>query len=353
MKEIIHKDFEIFLGEEVLEHLAEILIELSYSKIFVLMDTNTQRHCWPILSPYLVNYHPIVIPEGESSKSLVQAEKIWAALHQNLADRNSVLINLGGGVVSDIGGFCAATYKRGIDFINVPTSLLGMVDAAVGGKLGIDFLSFKNSIGLFKHPKYIIVYPDFIKTLSAEETRNGLAEVVKHGLIEDKSLFEKLAQLEGNALEKAGNLIFQSIKIKAQIVKKDPFEKDLRKSLNFGHTIGHAIETWSLLNDVIPLKHGEAIAIGMICESYLSKTLLGLSNSELEQITRYFTQRYPTYKHPWDENKLIALMQHDKKNVDGLINFTLLKKIGKAKININCHEDLIRKSLAYYRQLSQ
>lgn len=353
MKEIIHKDFEIFLGEEVLEHLAEMLIELGYSKIFVLMDTNTQRHCWPILSPYLVNFHPIVIPEGESSKSLVQAEKIWTTLHQNLADRRSVLINLGGGVVSDIGGFCAATYKRGIDFINVPTSLLGMVDAAIGGKLGIDFLSYKNSIGLFKHPKYIFVYPDFIKTLSAEETRNGLAEVVKHGLIEDKSLFEKLAQLDSNSLEKAGNLIFQSIKIKAQIVKKDPFEKDLRKALNFGHTIGHAIETWSLLNDVIPLKHGEAIAIGMICESYLSKTLLGLSTAELEQITRYFTHRYPTYKQAWDESKLIALMHHDKKNIDGLINFTLLKKIGKAKININCHEDLIRKSLAYYRQLSQ
>jgi 3-dehydroquinate synthase len=144
MKEIIQKDFEIFLGEEVLEHLSAVLIENSYSKVFVLMDTNTKRFCWPMLSPYLVNFSPIVIPEGEASKSLVQAEKIWETLQKNMADRQAVLINLGGGVISDIGGFCAATYKRGIDFINVPTSLLGMVDAAIGGKLGIDFLSFKN-----------------------------------------------------------------------------------------------------------------------------------------------------------------------------------------------------------------
>lgn len=351
MKEIIHKDFEIFLGDDSLEHLAEILIEAGYSKIFVLMDTNTHRHCWPILSPYLVNFLPIIIPEGEASKSLVQAQKVWETLQKNLADRRSVLLNLGGGVISDLGGFCAATYKRGIDFINIPTSLLGMVDAAVGGKLGIDFLAYKNSIGLFKHPKQIIVYPNFIKTLSQEEIRNGLAEVVKHGLIEDKSLFEKLSNLDNQTLEKAGNLIFQSIKIKAQIVKKDPFEKDLRKVLNFGHTIGHAIETWSLLNDATPLKHGEAIAIGMICEAYMSKVLLGLSNPELEQITHYFTKRYPFYKHAWDEMQLIELMRNDKKNEDGFINFTLLKRIGKAKINMHCHEELILKALGYYRQL--
>lgn len=351
MKEIIQKDFKIFLGDEVLEHLAEILIEQGYSKIFVLMDTKTQRHCWPILSPYLVNFLPIVIPEGETSKSLVQAEKIWETLQKNKADRHSVMINLGGGVVSDIGGFCAATYKRGIDFINVPTSLLGMVDAAIGGKLGIDFLSYKNSIGLFKHPNHIFVFPDFIKTLAHEEIRNGLAEVVKHSLIEDKSLFEKLNAIEGNAIDKASNLIFQSIKIKAQIVKKDPLEKDLRKTLNFGHTIGHAIETWSLINDAQPLKHGEAIAIGMICEAYMSKVILGLSSAELNAICNYFTKRYPKYTGKWQDKFLIEAMHHDKKNEGGFINFTLLKRIGKAKINMHCHEDLILQALAYYRQL--
>lgn len=350
MKEIIQKDFEIFLGEEVLEHLSAVLIENSYSKVFVLMDTNTKRFCWPMLSPYLVNFFPIVIPEGEASKNLVQAEKIWENLQKNMADRRAVLINLGGGVISDIGGFCAATYKRGIDFINVPTSLLGMVDAAIGGKLGIDFLSFKNSIGLFKHPKYIFIYPSFIKTLPSEEIRNGLAEVVKHGLIDNKSLFEKLSHIEGQAIEKAANLIFQSLKIKADIVKKDPYEKDLRKVLNFGHTIGHAIETWSLLNDAIPLKHGEAIAIGMICEAYLSHVILDMPISELEAINKYFTKHYPTYKGTLDTDILIEYMHNDKKNAAGFINFSLLKRIGKAKINIHCKENLIVEAIDYYRK---
>ena len=351
MKEIIQKDYEIFFGTEVLEKLAEILINKEYSKVFVLMDSNTHIHCWPILKPYLVNFEPIVIPAGEANKTLKYAEFIWAKFQDMFADRKAVLINLGGGVISDLGGFCAATYKRGIDFINIPTSLLSMVDASIGGKLGVDFNAFKNVIGVFQHPKYIFINPQFLETLPEEEKRNGLAELCKHALIDNKSLFEKLATIHKQDWESTNALIFQSLKIKVAIVKKDPLEKHLRKSLNFGHTIGHAIETCSLLNDKTPLKHGEAIAIGMICEAYISKSIQGLSTSDLQKITTYFMERFPKYQGKLNSKALIEVMKNDKKNSEGLINFTLIKKIGKAKINVNCHDDLIEKSLDYYRSL--
>ena len=352
MKEIIHKEFKIFLGEGVLDFLSEILIENEYSKVFVLMDNNTYKYCWPVLSPSLVNYVTIVIPEGEQHKTLAQAEKIWAALQQNHADRKTVLINLGGGVISDLGGFCAAAFKRGIDFINIPTSLLGMVDASIGGKLGVDFHAYKNVIGFFQHPKYILIHPSFLRTLPVEEIRNGMAELSKHALISDKELFNKLAAYNEIGLDKLPALIFQSIKIKAQIVKKDPFEKDIRKTLNFGHTIGHAIESASILHDKVPLKHGEAIAIGMICEAYISKAIEKLSSPELEMISKFYRHRFSKYQKKLNYEELLGFMRNDKKNKDGLINFTLLKRIGKPKIDVNCHDKLIIESLEYYQNLA-
>ncbi|MCG9879110.1 MAG: 3-dehydroquinate synthase, partial [Bacteroidia bacterium] len=309
-----------------------------------------KKDCWPLLSPYLVNYQLIEIESGEANKNLENAEKIWSNLQKHKADKYSVLINLGGGVISDLGGFCAATYKRGIDFINIPTSLLGMVDASIGGKLGIDLHAFKNAVGLIKNPSYIFIDPTFLSTLPEIEKRNGLAEVCKHALIEDKALFDKLQSV--SEINNLDSLIFQSLKIKVKVVKKDPFEKDLRKTLNFGHTVGHAIETYSLLNDQIPLKHGEAIAIGMICESYISSVIQGLSSDELKKITQYFISRFPKYKGKLPADMLIELMRNDKKNQEGFINFTLLKKIGKAKINCHCHDDLILKSLEYYQNLA-
>ncbi len=351
MKEIIQKDFDIFLGTDVLEKLSEILINNEYSKIFVVMDSNTHKFCWPILSPYIMNYEIIVIPAGEANKTLKYAEIIWAKFQELFADRRAVLINLGGGVISDLGGFCAATYKRGIDFINIPTTLLSMVDASIGGKLGVDFNSLKNVIGVFQNPKYIFINPNFLNTLPQDEKRNGLAEVCKHALIEDKSLFQKLESITSHDWENAGPLIFQSVKIKVAIVKKDPLEKDIRKALNFGHTIGHAIETNSLLNDEVPLKHGEAVAIGIICEAYISKAIMGLSGSELQRITDYFMQRFPKYKGKLNTAKLIEVMKNDKKNREGIINFSLLKKIGKVKIDVNCHDELIEKAINYYKGL--
>ena len=351
MKEILNKEYDIYLGSEVFEKLAENLVVKEYSKIFVLMDSNTHKHCWPILNAYLVNYFPIILPPGEASKTIRYAEFIWETLQNNLADRKALLINLGGGMISDIGGFCASTYKRGINFINIPTSLLAMVDAAIGGKLGIDLNSYKNSIGLFNHPSCIYIYPPFLNTLEDNEIRNGFAEISKHAFIDDKNLFEKLETLDLNDSNKLSNIIFQSVKIKFSIVSKDPFEKNIRKKLNFGHTIGHAIETASLINDKTPLKHGEAIAIGMICEAFISKAIEGLSSKELNTITQFIMKRFPKYKQKLNPEELIAIMRNDKKNREGNINFTLLKKIGKAKIDINCHEDLIIQSLDYYQSL--
>lgn len=351
MKEIIHKEYSVFLGEDVLEHLAAQLIDAEYTKVFVLMDKNTHRDCWPLLKPYLVNYSTIVVEGGESSKNLSHAELVWTQLQQNYADRKAVLINLGGGVITDLGGFCAATYKRGIDFINIPTSLLGMVDASLGGKLGLDFQSYKNVIGVFKHPNNIYIHPGFLQTLPPDEFRNGMAEVTKHALIADAEAFEKLEQTSGWPTDKISNTIFQSIKIKSKIVKKDPFEKDLRKVLNFGHTIGHAIETYSLRFDKQPLKHGEAIAIGMICEAYMSNQIERLSSQELNRIVQYILSRFPKYQNPWKDEVLLDYMRNDKKNQEGLILFTLLKKIGKPVLDVNCHNDLIKQALLYYQKL--
>ncbi|MFY8109138.1 MAG: 3-dehydroquinate synthase [Bacteroidia bacterium] len=348
MKEIFTKEYKIYFGNDVLEQLSETLIEMSYSKVFVLIDENTKKYCWPILSSYLVDTITIEIKSGEASKNIQTASKVWESLQENFADRRAVLINLGGGVLSDLGGFVAATYKRGIDFINIPTTLLAMVDASVGGKQGLDMDSHKNVVGLFKHPTSIFIYPDFLKTLEKSELKNGFVELCKHGLIDDKKLWDKLQSTDENNLELLNPLIYQSIKIKVAIVKKDPLEKDIRKSLNFGHTIGHAFETFSLIHDKKPLKHGEAVAIGIICEAWLSMNKGWISQSELENIKSFFINRFPVYKNQFNMELLLQYMRNDKKNQNGQINFSLLKKIGKSKIDITCTDQTILDSIQYY-----
>ncbi len=266
MKVIYDKSYKVFFGESVLNHLAQTVINKEYSNVFVLVDDNTEKFCLPILKPYLENFTLIKIPSGEVNKNLQTANIIWNNLQQHSANRNAVLLNLGGGTLSDIGGFCAATFKRGIDFINIPTTLLSMVDAAIGGKQGLDLNNYKNLIGVFQHPKQIFIFPEFINTLPNNEKRNGLAEIIKHALIFDDKLFDKIISTSKIDSEQLDKWIEKSAKIKIKIINKDPFEKGLRKVLNFGHTIGHAVETFSLINDSEPLKHGEAVAIGIICE---------------------------------------------------------------------------------------
>jgi 3-dehydroquinate synthase len=353
LKEYYLKDFSIFIGNDVFEVLLENLIERSYSKVFVLVDEHTEKYCLPALTKYLFDIKLIRIQGGEQHKSLDTAQFIWNYLQEQNADRNSVLLNLGGGVISDIGGFCASTFKRGFDYINVPTSLLAMVDSSIGGKTGIDYNGLKNAIGTINQPKAIYINPDLLLSLPKDELLNGFAEMIKHGLIIDKSYWEKIVKTGFDDWSKMSTLINGSIKIKLDVIKKDPLEKSYRKILNFGHTIGHAIEAYSLKNDKKPLKHGEAVAIGMVCEAYLSKTQLDLSMKELKEITDFIAQYFPKYSlRTILSPELIKLMRQDKKNEHpDEINFTLLKKIGKGSINHICSETQITAALNFYDSL--
>jgi 3-dehydroquinate synthase len=350
LKEYYLKDFSIYIGNDAFEVLLENLIERSYSKVFVLADENTEKYCLPALTKYLFDIKLMVIPSGEQQKTLETAQKIWDFLQEKNADRNSVLINLGGGVVSDIGGFCASTFKRGLNYINVPTTLLAMVDSSIGGKTGIDYNGVKNAIGTIIQPTAIYINPDLLLTLPKDELMNGFAEMIKHGLILDKSYWEKIVKTGFDDWSKMSSLINGSIKIKLDVIKKDPFEKSFRKVLNFGHTVGHALEAYSLKKDKRPIKHGEAVAIGMICEAYLSKTQLDLSTKELREIAEFISQYFPKYSlRTILSPELITLMRQDKKNEHpDEINFTLLKKIGKGSINHICSESQISAALNYY-----
>ena len=316
------------------------------------MDENTEKYCLPLLNNYLFNTKIIRIKSGEQNKTLQTAEFVWNELQRLNAGRSAVLLNLGGGVIGDIGGFCAATFKRGFDFINIPTTLLSMVDASIGGKLGVDFNGIKNAIGLIQNPKAIYINPDFLNSLQKDEIINGYAEVMKHALISDDELWQKLRKNIVDDWQKMSAVIHDSVKIKLKIVAKDPTEQSTRKLLNFGHTIGHAVEAYSLKNDAKPLKHGEAVAIGMICEAFLSRELVDLSNKDLRAISEYILHFFPKYSLKTILSpELIAFMYQDKKNTGDEINFTLLKRIGKGTINHVCTEHQIARALNFYESL--
>lgn len=352
MKEYNLKEYSVFTGTEVLDVLLEHLIENSYSQVFVLVDENTEKQCLPLLTKTLFDIKVIRINQGEMHKTIETTQFIWNELIKHQANKQSVLINLGGGVIGDIGGFAASTYKRGIDFIQVPTTLLAMVDSSIGGKTGIDFGGIKNSIGVIQAPASVFVQPEFLTTLGEREILNGFAEMIKHGLIADEDYWDNLVGIAKVTSENISPFIHGSIKIKGAVVKKDPYETGLRKVLNFGHTIGHAIEAYSLAKDKNPLKHGEAIAIGMICEAFLSKEQAGLSGKELRVISDFILQHYPKYSlRNIFSQELIAYMRQDKKNTDEGINFTLLKRIGKGIINHTCSESKIALALNYYDSL--
>ncbi len=352
MKEYNLRKVRIYTGNDVLELLLENLIENSYSQVIILVDENTEKLCLPILDKYLFNTKIIKIKSGEQQKTLEIAQYIWNELMRFNTSKNSVLLNLGGGVIGDIGGFCAATFKRGLDFINIPTTLLAMIDASIGGKTGIDFNGVKNTIGIITDPKAIYIYPDFLNSLPKEEMINGFAEVIKHALIVDLDLWEKLKKVDVFESQKLNSIINDNIKIKIKIVAKDPFEQNERKLLNFGHTIGHAIESYSLKHDQKPLKHGEAIAIGMICEAFLSREMIDLSNKELRSLSEYILRFFPKYSFKSILSPdLIGFMYHDKKNIGEEINFTLLKRIGKGSVNHVCTEHQIARALNYYDSL--
>ncbi len=336
------------ITKDIVGSIQNFLAEKKYSKIGVLVDENTQEHCLPKVLDALPEHYLLVIKSGEENKNLSTCEDIWMAMTEAGFDRKALLINLGGGVIGDMGGFAATAYKRGFDFLNIPTTLLSQVDASVGGKLGIDFHGFKNHIGFFKEPKNVLIYTGFFETLPKNELRSGFAEVIKHGLIYDAPYWEKVKTLDVFNTDWTG-IVEHSIEIKKKVVTEDPFESGLRKILNFGHTIGHAVETYFLERD--RLLHGEAIAVGMICEAYLSKKLTGLTNEALQEITDYLIKIYqPRSIDPNLFDEILGFTLQDKKNEGGVVQFSLLQEIGKCTINIPVSTADMVDSLFYFNK---
>ena len=344
---------QIYFENQGFDQLSNLLQQKQYSSYFILLDENTDLHCRPILEEALeLPFKKILISAGEHFKNIETCTKIWQFLLDNAADRNALLINLGGGVIGDMGGFCAATYKRGIDFVQIPTTLLSMVDASVGGKLGIDFGHVKNSIGAFQHPIATCIYDGFLKTLPFRELRSGYAEIIKHALISDKNYWEEIKKIDKLSDENIDwqRIIKKSTALKTSIVEKDPQENGLRKILNFGHSIGHALESLSL-ETAHPLLHGEAVAIGMICEAYYSHKLLSLSEAELKEITDLISSQYP-YR-PLDffnVEKFESLLMNDKKNRGG-VSFSLLNGICDAVFDAQLPKELIYEGLEFYKEI--
>jgi len=334
------------------DNLQKVLDNKEICSIYILADENTVKLVSILhnIAPLLKDATIIEIKSGETNKNISTCIHVWQTLSNNQVNKNALLINLGGGVITDLGGFVASTFKRGIDFLNIPTTLLAMTDAAIGGKTGVDLDNFKNQIGLINSPIGIYYNSEFLYTLPEKELKSGFAEVLKHGLISNKAYWSDCTKTKFSDLD-WDKVISGSIKIKSTIVQQDPNEKGERKLLNFGHTIGHAIETF-MMNRNTPILHGEAVAIGMICESFLSGHSTGLPKEDLKEITEKITTIFP--KINMDKSSfpaLIELMKNDKKNMSNEINFSLLKTIGKGVFNQNCEEELIKASLEYYTTL--
>ena len=338
---------KVIITNNLNEDLSNILSNIDYDKLFLLVDNNTEKQCLPLLSNNIrSNANIIVIEAGEDKKNIETIVSIWNQLDSMDAKRNSIFINLGGGVISDLGGFAASCYKRGIKYINIPTTLLAQVDASSGGKTGFNFNSYKNNIGLFSQPENVLISTDFLKTLSQKNILSGYGEMIKHGLINNGNYLENLLTFNFNNIDykQLSLLISTSVKIKVNIVLQDPEEKNIRKILNFGHTIGHAIESFALKNN-LNIYHGEAVALGIICELYLSTQKINFPIEKYEQISSRIKEIYPTFNTENCINELIETMLHDKKNIDSRINFSLLKDVGEYSIDNFCEREEIIKAL--------
>ncbi len=330
------------------------LEDLAPSSVFIITDSNTREFCLPLFlekTSLELPYHILEIPAGESHKNFDSCISLWQKLSEKNADRKSLVINLGGGVVTDLGGFVASTFKRGIEFINIPTSLLAMVDASVGGKNGVDLGILKNQIGVIKDPNCVIIDNEFLGTLPLSQRNSGYAEMLKHGLIHSEIYWQKIKHFPEQENPNAEALIWESIEIKNGIVAEDPLEHGLRKILNYGHTLGHAIESYRLKHDDLPpLLHGEAIAIGMILASFLSAELLNFPELKLEEVTKTILSKFSKSNfNRTDIDKIIDLLKFDKKNSKGDVNFVLLYDFGKPKIDCKVANELIYKAFDYYQ----
>ena len=350
MKSIKAATYYVHFKNKGYKELNALLTKKDYSSIFILVDENTFKDCYPSFIEILETNKRIEVVEiesGEIHKNLDTCVGVWNALTELNADRNSLLITLGGGVITDLGGFVASTFKRGIDFVNIPTTLLSMVDASVGGKTGVDLGVLKNQIGLFANPEIVIVDENYLTTLHEREIRSGMAEIIKYGLTYDTKLLESINKLE---LLNINYLIHRSIEIKNEIVLKDPKENGLRKVLNYGHTIGHAIESYFLESENKKnLSHGEAIAIGMVCEAYLSHKVLNLSSEKMIIVKNLIASLYKKVSiKKEDYDRIFDFLKHDKKNKNGQLNFVLLNDFEDFRLDCKISNKLLVESIEFY-----
>ena len=353
---------KVIISENLEQVLTTAIAQCPHDKLFVLTDETTHRLCLPLISGFdcMAEAQSIIIGATDANKTLDSLGHVWSELQRMGATRHSLMVNLGGGMVTDLGGFAASTFKRGIPYINIPTTLLSMVDASVGGKTGINFGGLKNEIGVFNNADCVILDTVFLRTMDHENLLSGYAEMLKHGLLDGEELWAEtmLSPLHPCTLEPSNSLlplIERSIAVKQRIVEADPMEQDLRKVLNLGHTVGHALESYS--NNVAPtphlspLKHGYAVAFGLICELYLSAIKCGFPTDRLRQTVSFIREQYGTVDITCDDyDTLMALMHHDKKNMSGQINFTLLAGIGDVRINQTATDEEIREALDFLRE---
>lgn len=335
------------------QELSAVLNDMAYDKIFILTDEHTNKLCLPQLKaiPALLDSININITSEDTNKTLDSLASVWMVLSREGATRHSLLINLGGGMVTDLGGFAAATFKRGISYINVSTTLLGMVDAAVGGKTGINFNGLKNEIGSFYPAAYVFINTEFLKSLDRENFFSGYAEMIKHGLISNESHWTDLLSFDTEVIDygKLQQLVRESIQVKEEVVEKDPFEHNIRKSLNLGHTVGHAFESLALAENRHVL-HGYAVAWGLMCELYLSVIQTNFPKEKMMRTVEFIKANYGSFFIDCSHHeKLYEYMLHDKKNTSGVINFTLLKDIGEIEINRTADKETIFQMLDFYR----
>ena len=334
--------------------LVNAISECEHDRIFVLTDETTQQLCWPKIKNFkaLKNSTPIIIKATDTHKNLDTLSQVWQALSNGGATRHSLMINLGGGMVTDLGGFAASTFKRGIDFINIPTTLLAMVDASVGGKTGINFGGLKNEIGVFSDSRFVIINTQFLDTLDHDNICSGYAEMLKHGLISDERTWAELVtfDLDTPDLSLLQRMVAESIKVKERIVEADPHEHGIRKALNLGHTMGHAFESFAMRRGT-PILHGYAVAYGLISELYMSARKTAFPTDRMHQTVRFIRENYGTFNITCDDYPtLIELMHHDKKNTSGIINFTLLGNVGDIRINQTANEEEIKEALDFFRE---
>ena len=344
---------EVILCESLETSLGRAIELCPHDKLFVLTDEHTQRLCLPSLkeSDLLKDAVEICIGAEDVHKTLETLASVWMALSTQGATRHSLLINLGGGMVTDLGGFAAATFKRGISYINIPTTLLAMVDASVGGKTGINFNGLKNEIGAFAPANSVLIETEFLRTLDTHNFFSGYAEMLKHGLI-NTAHWAELLNFDSSSIDYAAlkQLVGQSVQVKEDIVEQDPFEHGIRKALNLGHTVGHAFESMALAENR-PVLHGYAVAWGIVCELYLSHLKVGFPKEKMRQTIQFIKDNYGVFTFDCKKyDQLYAFMTHDKKNTSGTINFTLLKDIGDICINQTADKDTIFEMLDFYRE---